>query len=97
MSERVEVPFLRVSGRIACGPVPAGRVPGASLPTRPPKDHDEFVQSEVVALVKQRFLVKWTDVTDLECPTGPTLVLPLWVEPSEPRLVIDARALDYSC
>ena len=61
--------------------------PGASYPNRIPKEHAEFVRSEVTALVRRGCLVKWADVR------GPSLS----VEPSKPRLVIDARSLNETC
>ena len=71
--------------------------PGASYPNRIQKEHAEFVRSEVIALVRRGCLVKWADVRGPSGPKRPRLVLALSVEPSKPRLVIDARPLNETC
>ena len=71
--------------------------PGASYPNRIPKEHAEFVRSEVTALVKRGCLVKWAHVRGPAGPKRPRLVVALSVEPAKPQLVIDARPLDETC
>ena len=71
--------------------------PGTSYPNRIPKEHAEFVRSEMTALVRRGCLVKWADVRGPSGPKRPRLVLALSVEPSKPWLVIDARPLNETC
>ena len=78
-------------------PYPRDAFTGASLPNRIPKDHAEFVRSQVATLVKRGCLAKWANVRGPTGPARPRLVLPLSVEHSKPRLVIDARALNECC
>ena len=78
-------------------PYRRGGFSGTSLPNRIPQAHADFVRSEVAALVKQGYVARWADVRGPTGPARPRLVLPLSVEPSKPRLVIDARAPNERC
>ena len=71
--------------------------PGTSVPNRIPQAHAGFVRSKVAALVKRGCLARMADVKGPTGPARPRLVLPLSIEPSKPRLVIDARALNECC
>ena len=78
-------------------PYRPGAFPGATYANHIPKENAQFVRSEVTALVKQGFLVKWADVRGPAGPKRPRLVLALSVEPSKPRLVMDARPVNEIC
>ena len=67
------------------------------LPNHVSTSHDGWIDTEIESLVQKGSLAPWVTVADANAQPGPRLCLPLGVEPNKPRLIWDARYLNYMC
>ena len=67
------------------------------LPNHVPTSHDGWVNTEIESLVQESSLAAWSTVTDTKAQPRPRMCLPLEVESNKPRLIWDARYLNYMC
>ena len=64
------------------------------MQNRIPPEFDPFVADQVQTLLARGCIAPWADVKTESAPARPRMVMPLGVEPTKPRMIYDARALN---
>lgn len=59
-----------------------------------PKEFESWVSEQIAKLLASSVIQKWSSVADISVDPKPHMVMPLGVEPSKPRLFLDARWLN---
>lgn len=67
---------------------------GLVMRNRITQEFDGFVSAEVQSFPPRGCIAKWADVKTASTPTRPRMIMPLGVEPTKPRMIYDARALN---
>lgn len=88
---------MQYMGRSRDLPYRCEECPGAVFPNSIWQVHVGIAQSTVTVLIARGRLVPWRDVRGLDGLVCSRLVKALSVERSKPRLIYDARPLNWSC
>eukprot|EP00903_Cladosiphon_okamuranus_P006823 g6648.t1 len=75
-------------------PFDPARFPPRVFANRIPPEFNDFVDTEMRALIDRGCVVKWDNVKSPSAPARPRLTMALSVEPSKPGLIYDARPLN---